>query len=231
MQFYIIGSKSSTEIDAVVIVNQVSDDLDFNKRLTGQFENSLKRILKTEKKININIAQIDSGYVSKVYKGTFDEVNNCIFSTYEDHKQYLPLKIKGLLDRNVDLKIVRSVRTILSLLSKTQYRDFVKESLKKEDFLTRINTLSDIDLCKIKEFGKCYSEQEILKKIAFQIGQVLGLLEVKELYSKEDISVAYTNLKPYLMRQYQDRTALQAELIRFACKLKNNYPNMSQKKE
>jgi len=231
MFFYIFGSLSSVDLDVMVIVNQVGDDLQFNKNLTISLEKEIQTITKTNKKININLAQIDSGYISKVYKGTADEVNNSIFETYTLHKQWHPLKIKGLLERNVDLKIVRAVRIILGLISRTQYRKFIKDSLKKDSFIDRVEVLSKIDLTQIQDFAKKDNESDILKKIAFQIGQVLGLLEVKEYYSKEDISNAYINLRPYLMRQSLDKTLLQQELTRFTDKLKMNHPNMSQKKE
>ena len=232
MTFYVFGSPSSIDLDVMVIVDQVSDDLEFNKRLILSFEPSILKITKSKKKINLNLAQIDSGYITKVYKGTADEVNNSLFTTYHLHPQYYsPLKIKGLLERNVDLKIVRAVRIILSLVSRTQFRDPVKKALKSDTFIDRVEALSKVDLSQVTSFGKKDSEEDVLKKIAFQIGQVLGLLEVKEYYSKEDISSAYSNLKPYLMRQSLDKTLLQQELIRFTHKIKTHCIKMNQTKE
>lgn len=215
----------------MVIVHHVGDDVEQNKQMCAQFEKTIEKLLSPNKRVNVNLAQIDSGYVSKVFKGSVDEVNNSLLETYGDHKQYHPLKIRGKLERNIDLKIVRSVRIILTLVSRTPYRASVKSALKDGTFLQRLEVLSKVDLTTVKDFGKKDDESDVMKKIAFQIGQVLGLLEVKEYYSKEDIGKAFSNLKPYLMRESKDKTLLQEELVRFTQRLLENYPKMGQKKE
>lgn len=43
--------------------------------------------------------------------------------------------------------------------------------------------------------------EDIKKVIAFQLGQILGLLEGREFYTKSSISKYYPSLKPYLYRE------------------------------
>ena len=67
------------------------------------------------------------------------------------------------------------------------------------------------------------SGDDVKKLIAFQIGQILGLTDSVELYTKSEIASYYIDLKPYLYRNSTDNENLKGYLfLLIHCLTKNN---------
>ena len=190
---YIHGSEDSIDTDVVYVVDTLPS-LQECKRFCS------------DKNENRNICVVKNGIVIECYKGTPDEVNNAVFLTYHLHEQEYPLLITRLVQRDVTAKCMRAVRIILSHLSRSQYRPQIKEALVG-DWFTRIKTLEDIDLTTIdfSTLNKNMTREDILKTIAFQIGQTYHLTNGLELYTKNDVAEASFVLTQFLYRWKDSR--------------------------
>jgi hypothetical protein len=184
---YIHGSHDSLDID----VFYVFDKLPSYKECYDFCSN---------KEENRNIIVIKDGFVVDCFKGTVDEIQNSLLSTYHLHKQDFDLIINSKVKRNIPLKIIRVIRCILSYFSRTVFKEQVKKALKSTSLKEKINIIKILDFDIVNEFGKNGSKEDIYKTISFQIGQVLGLLNGKEFYTKQDVSNEYKELEKYLYR-------------------------------
>ena len=70
--------------------------------------------------------------------------------------------------------------------------------------------LEQLDFSVPVDFGKNGLPADIYKSIAFQLGQVLALIEGIELYTKEDICSYYPPLAPALRRESITPECMQA---------------------
>ena len=185
---YIHGSGDSTDLDVIYVVDQLPS-LQECKRFCS------------DKEENRNICVIKNGIVTECYKGTPDEVNNAVYLTYGLHKQEFPLLITKLVPRDVTAKCMRAVRIILSHLSRSQYRQQVKHALIS-DWNTRLDTLDHINLETIdfSTLNHNMTREDILKTIAFQIGQTTQLCVHQELYTKAEVSEFFGTLEQFLYR-------------------------------
>lgn len=196
---YVFGSEDSLDIDTCYVVNEIPENC---KEIVDSIENE-----------NANFVVIKNGEVVECYKGTCDEMNNCLWYTYFLHHQNAPLLITHLLKRDIILKDIRATRGILSYLSRTAYRPLIKEALRG-GFAKRIETLLRINL-NIIDFSilnKKFDGRSALKVLAFQIGQAIGLHEGVELYTKRNIATFYPILYKYLYRETLNPTDLQIVL-------------------
>ena len=183
------GSENSLDIDAYIIVNQKYENQSA-KELCGKF-----------KELNANLIQIENGKVIWCYKGTIDECNNSILETFNLHEQEIENPVTQRVERNYGLKMLRTIRGLLSYCSRTQWREQVKKSLQSGDLEQKISTLKILDLNLIEDFDK-NSKIEAYKFLAFQMGQTLALLEDNiELFTKNKVSQYYPELKSYLARE------------------------------
>ena len=120
---------------------------------------------------------------------------------------------------------------ILSFASKTEYRVLVKNALK-ENLSEKMNVLQNLDLTKIVSFGKGKNNSDIIKSIAFQLGQCIALQEGKELYTKNQIAEHFPELKKYLFREENvNLNDLQKGLLYFVELLKTRSLNMKNTSE
>lgn len=191
MQFkYIHGSGDSTDVDVIYVVD-VLPSLQECKRFCSNKDNPDE---------NRNICVIRNGEVVSCYKGTPDEVNNAVYLTYRLHKQEFPLLITHLVPRDIAAKTMRAVRIILSHLSRSQYRPIVKKALIS-NFPARIKALEEINLETIdfSTLNNNMTREDILKTIAFQIGQTCALMSGQELYTKSDVAENF-GLEEFLYR-------------------------------
>jgi hypothetical protein len=210
--FQIFGSASSLDIDAIVFVNAIEDNPFTGIEECKKYNKQIGEYLNTDKKINANLAILENGNIKKVLKGTSDEVNNSMFTTYHLHTQSFPNQVMSMVIRDLDLKVLRTARVLLSLLSRTQYREMVKIALKK-DFDSRIEALGVCDVSVINKDNlgsKNESFADFVKSYAFQIGQTLALMDGKEIYTKEEVSLSFPELHPYISRDVsQDLTVME----------------------
>ena len=202
---YVFGSPDSQDRDVCFLVEKLppfQECKEFcyaNSRRTGE---------------NTNIAEYDpeKRIIRECFIGIPDELNNSIIHTYPMHKQEYPLLLVPV-PRIKMLKVVRATRITLTMLTRTRHRTAVKQALRSNSLTKRLHVLSEIDLTEIKEFNKKkLPDVEVLKKIAFQIGQTILLLHDHEVYTKGEISVMLPELRPYLYRQKTSRDALQEYL-------------------
>lgn len=203
--FQLFGSASSKDVDAIVFVDAIDENPFHGTESCKKYNSAIAEILQTDKKVNSNLAILEGGTIVKVLKGTSDETNNSLLRTYDLHPQLFPNQIRKTLARDLDLKVLRTTRVLLSLLSRTQYRTEVKLALQ-QDFSARIQTLAACNISVLDEFtigtkGETKEAFEDFKKsYAFQIGQTLALMDGIELYTKEEISEVFTELSPFIQR-------------------------------
>ena len=210
---YIHGSEDSTDLDVIYVVDELPPLQECKVFCSDKIENR-------------NIITIEDGIVTSVYKGTTDEVNNSLLRTYNLHKQEYPLLVTRLVQRDVHIKAIRAVRGILSHLSRSMFRPEIKNALRGS-WSVRIETLQMIydhfDEIDFDHLQNNMSGDDVKKLIAFQIGQVLALIDDVELYTKSEIADYFTDLKSYLYRNSTDNENLKEYLFLFIhCLTKNN---------
>ncbi|WP_286076922.1 hypothetical protein [Thomasclavelia cocleata] len=188
---YIHGSEDSTDLDVYYVFDTIPSDIKDCRAFCSADPNE-----------NRNIIVIKKGIVTDTFIGTPDEINNGLIDTYHLHKQEYPLLITKRVERNVILKQIRAVRGILSILSRTKYRPQIKFALRN-NWSDRIILLKMLDFTEIdyENLHKQNNYHDMLKVIAFQTGQGLGLLLGEELYTKSSIAKEYPLLKPFLYRE------------------------------
>lgn len=200
-KFQIFGSKSSRDLDVMVFVDEIPNKPHLCHELESQLNLEIKEFTQTTKEVNSNLAVVRDGKIVKVFKGIECEVNNSLIKTYDLHQQYFPLQLTSLIERDVDLKILRTCRVLLSFISRTEYRSIVKPALSAS-FTDKVKALYQCDISQLKELsGKNILQEDILKVYAFQIGQTIALIEGKELYSKEEIAIEYPELSKFIARE------------------------------
>jgi hypothetical protein len=199
---YIHGSEDSLDVDVFYVFDETPDFKTCQEFCSNTYENR-------------NIIVVENGIVTQCFKGTNDEINNALIRTYPLHEQNFPLIVTREVKRDILLKTIRVIRCILSHLSRTDYRIDMKNALRSSLLTIRIEALKKLDLTKIKDFGKNRSKTDIYKTFAFQFGQIFGLLEDKEFYTKSEIVNHYRDLQPYLYRNDNPAETLQKYLNEF----------------
>lgn len=190
---YIHGSEDSTDTDVVYVVDEIPS------------LQEAKAFCSADKSENRNLITVDErkGVVMACYKGSIDEINNSLIDTYDLHEQTDPLLVKFRRCRDIPIKCMRSLRIILSHLSRSQFRTQIKEALHGcwNERLETLELLADnLDKIDFDTLNKKMSGDDIKKVIAFQIGQCSALLDDVEIYTKGGLAAYYPTLKPYLYR-------------------------------
>jgi hypothetical protein len=203
--FQIFGSSTSLDSDVMVFVKEIPE----NEYVATSMCKAYNEYLPTkypeifgDREMNCNLAIIKNHVIDKVYKGTEDECNNSLYFTYDNFVQKHPNQILTLIDRDIELKLLRTLRVLLSFLSRTKFRPEVKKALKGDANL-KIETLKSIDLSLLthKDLGKRnVSWEDYLKTMTFQLAQTRALLDTVELYTKEDIISYYPQLEWHITR-------------------------------
>lgn len=203
---YIHGSSNSADIDTAYVFDYIPD---FSEA---------KSFCDSKKTENANIICVENGTISYCYKGTVDELNNSLLTTYYLHKQDFPLIITDKVKRDKYLKLVRSTRSLTSQLSRTEIRAIIKRGLngnwddRRKSLMATVGQLETINVNDV--VGK-NPAMEIFKTMAFQIGQTLSLFtDGEELYTKNEISSKYPLLRQYLNRCAVSTSDLRAMLYR-----------------
>jgi len=202
--FQIFGSKTSLDFDIMVFVSCLNSTEE-NHVLVKQLNIYYGEKYFPNKKINCNLAVLHNYQIIDVFKGTIDECNNSLYTTYNLHKQYHINQIEHKYDRFNNywyhLKLKRVFRFILSFYSRVpELRSIIKPSLKG-DFSIRLNALKLIDFKKETEFKKKENTEDIYKTFAFQLAQMIGLNMFIEIYTKEDAIKHFPKLEPFIMRK------------------------------
>lgn len=201
--FYIFGSENSQDYDVIVSVDNIPKNINDAHDIVKKWNEILSDNVLTDKPLNCNLGIFKDGTLVEVFKGTCDELINVIYYTYDNHKQYFPNPIKEPIVRDIDEKILRVARFLITFYSRTNLRTKIKSALRG-DLKLKLEVLKEIDFVKMKEFpGKKEKTEDIYKVIAFQFGQVFSLIDghESESYTKNEISKNYKDLEPLLNRK------------------------------
>lgn len=205
----LFGSQNSLDLDVAYVFSTLPTLQECKSFCSDKIENR-------------NIVVIEDGRVIQSYKGTVDEMNNVLFYTFDLHKQEVaenPVKI--LLPRDKMLKNIRTIRGLLSELSRTSFREQIKLALRS-DWITKLNVLAAIDLNLIEDFGKTTIEDG-KKFLAFQLGQTMALNDDIEVYTKDCVGKLYPSMSKYLNRQqetsFDDLDVLWKEYVNYLFQL------------
>lgn len=189
MLYNIFGSPASDDYDIMVSVPDVPSSKALCKEICAGYEARIKDYF-LDKEVQVNICKLKEieknvNIIEKVYKGTPDECNNSVFMTYLYHKQYCNIMVGQMVTRDVPLKLARGVRIILSFLSRGAYGPTVNDALQSKNFIKRCEVLQrvDLDLVTDSELDKKNIDRYgYYKKVSFQLGQMMGLLDGVEIY-------------------------------------------------
>jgi hypothetical protein len=184
---YIHGSEDSLDVDIAYVIDRPID-----RQAAKDFCDSQTN--------DANILTIENGQVSWCYKGTPDELNNSLLVTYPLHQQKCPMMITHRVERDVELKLLRALRCLLSHASRSELRSQVKAALRSDSIVAKLSVLKEISWSEdtIKNKGEYL---DVIKSLAFQIGQTSALFEGVEVYTKSQISLKYPSLRKFLNRE------------------------------
>ena len=185
------GSEDSLDIDVYVVIPKPIHILQECKELCESYP-----------AYNANLICIDNGQVYWCYKGTVDECNNSILATYKLHSENVePCPIIHKVERDADEKIKRTLRGLLSYVSRTELRKEVKEALKSDDINLKISILKQIKFKDIPNFGKKGSNKDVYKFFAFQLIQATAVIRGDEIFTKISASNYTPSLYKFLYRK------------------------------
>lgn len=209
------GSQDSLDTDVYLVLEEPILVLQRCKEVCESFPD-----------INANLVVIEHGEVVWCYKGTVDEVNNSIYYTYSLHTENVePCPIFKAVNRNIELKVERTIRGILSYMSRTSLRTEIKTALKSKDLGVKIKALKLIDLPSIESFGKKGTNIEVYKFLCFQLVQVCMLYLGNEVYTKQDVRNLFPSLASIIDREEDSEAPvkLQTLLNAFISKVEKDY--------
>ena len=213
-KYYYFGSDDSIDEDVLI---------EINKKDLPSIQEDRKNLLFNIKKEydlswNMNFIVVENDIViDTIYpKSWIDSVNNSLFSTYNLHKdkQKYDLCIDRLIPRNKLLAIYKTVRTILSMLTRTQYRNDIKPIIKGiHDFKYKIDILSKIDFSILETFNQSNTlDIDIWKIIGFYLVQNYALIKDNiEIYTKKDAIKYDKKFESFIYRKninYNDKIFL-----------------------
>lgn len=216
--YQIFGSKSSEDLDVCFFVDSL-DGIRGNHEIVKMY--TKQTVFNTSKPVNANLAIVQNGIITENFKGSADELNNALFTTYNLHDQVYKNHIQRLVSRNLESRIVRCARTLVGNFTRTDLRVQAKAALRA-NVVIQLEFLDTIQFKKYTDFGKNGSVIEVYKTLAFQLGMTLALLNDKEVYTKEAIIALFPELENYLMRKDQNSEALQKHLKLFVMMVKNS---------
>lgn len=204
---YIHGSQDSTDLDVIYVFEEMPSPQE------------CQQFAASRKDENVNIITLRDGIVSTCQKGHTDEVNNALYHTYAFHSQDYPLMIRHPVPRDVFLKDITVTRKILSVMTRSPLRPQIKAALRG-DWQTRLQVLRSLNFTCTDDIPVRGRElQDVVKSMAFSMGQAMGLHDGVELYTKAEIAEYLPALEPYLYRKSSDLAAFQAVLTAFLAHL------------
>lgn len=200
--YQIFGSENSTDIDVMFFVEEIPANIPACRALCNDLAQQFQQKKGISENINSNISVVENGRIVAIFKGIVDESNNALFHTYKLHYQDFENNISQVLPRNIDAKLIRTARVLLSFLTKTTERSLVKKALQSNfgEKLAALKTLTLRNYETESALGNTNSLPDFQKTFAFQIGQTLALLEGREYYTKNEVGAHFPDLQPFLNR-------------------------------
>lgn len=209
--YYFYGSDDSTDTDVMIEIPKtlMPSHQHERKALVKSFEQQLDLAW------NATLIVIKDGYIADtIYpKAWIDSLNNSLWHTYSLHQQAYPIPIKGVLNRNYLLAIYKAVRTSLTMLTRTQYRAFIKPYLKGiHPFQKKLDALHCVDFHAISAFNqKNTSDATAWKTIAFYVGQNIALLAHDiQVFTKKHLVDLYPDLSRIIYRKQLSKVDIDA---------------------
>ncbi|RKR11674.1 hypothetical protein C8C83_3414 [Flavobacterium sp. 90] len=200
--YYIYGSDDSTDQDVIIIVPK--------KDMPETQEDRKNKVFFLLKEYNLKwnatLAVIENGKIIDTIftKSWIDSINNAVLETYSLHQQEYDLLITERQIRNKTLAIYKAVRTVLTMLTRTEYRTQIRPIIKGiHDFNLKLEVLGKIDFLSLSEFHqKNTPDTDIWKIIAFYVGQNIALIENDiEIYTKKNFVSHYNDLSAFIYRK------------------------------
>lgn len=200
--YFIYGSHDSVDLDIAVMYQNMSVfKPDQIHKIEREIKLQLIDDLDCKKDIDVNLFSVADGKVTWCSKGTPDEFNNMLLCHYGLHKQVHDLPIIEKVERNIGVKIYRTLRGLLSYFSRGKNRVEVKKLLHKmgqgEDLNNCLDTiafLSTVDVNdELEGFYQKGSHEDVFKFFCVQCIQLIALLDGDELFTKQDYCKYFDN--------------------------------------
>jgi len=216
-KYYLFGSENSQDYDVLVECSDIPENIEVAHLMCQNFNEELSKIL-TDKELNCNLITIKDNQIIDCFKGTCEELNNCLYYTYDNHKQLFKNPIISPVERDINEKILRVARFLITFYSRTELRTEIKSALRG-NLLLKLEVLKKIDYVSMIDFpSKKEKLEDILKVIAFQFGQVFSLIDGydSDSYTKNGILKNYPDLIDFINRNNNyDLNILNRYLKRF----------------
>ncbi len=200
--YYQYGSISSIDVDVIIQISK--EEMPAKQEARKQ---KLKQLmLDFNLDWNAIFVVIENGVlVDTIYtKSWVDSLNNAFLNTYKNHKQWFKLPINKKLERNKTLAVYKAVRTVLTMLTRTDLRTKIKPILKGiHPFQYKLEVLKEIDFSNFNSFNqKNTKDEDIWKIITFYITQNLLLISKNiEVYSKEEVLNYFPKFSSFICRE------------------------------
>lgn len=197
--YNIFGSHDSTDIDAVVYLDELPVLIEDRKKLSTKIGQELGE------NYNVIIAKVKHGIiVDCTYpKASPDSLNNAVLATYNNHQQIHPRLVERKVVRNEILAIYKTIRILSTYLTRTQFRTLIRPTINwRFDLKLKIQKLKCVDFGMIKEFNQVnMKDADIWKTFGFYVVQNYALLKYKiELYTKHELVKFEPRIEPFLYR-------------------------------
>lgn len=172
--YFQYGSESSTDTDVVIVLPKNEMPVEQEER-----KQKLKQLmLDFDLDWNATFVVVEDGVlIDTIYpKSWVDSLNNAVLKTYIHHKQLFIMPIKKELTRNKTLAIYKTIRTVLTFLTRTHLRTEIKPILKwVHSFDKKVKVMQSLDFSILDVFNqKNANDEDIWKIIAFYIAQNQG---------------------------------------------------------
>eukprot|EP01119_Soliformovum_irregulare_P011974 TRINITY_DN3071_c1_g1_i1.p1 TRINITY_DN3071_c1_g1~~TRINITY_DN3071_c1_g1_i1.p1 ORF type:complete len:600 (+),score=231.34 TRINITY_DN3071_c1_g1_i1:6-1805(+) len=203
-KFYQHGSHDSSDIDVFYVLKEMPslEDCYHLCKGTGEDRNIITLQLPNFQLENQDEVQDEfnlKGVVTDCFKGTPDQCNNGLFLTFKNHKQkFEPNPIVRQVMRYVPLKLMEAVRKILSRSGRhapPEISKKISDSLRGRDFNLRLEALRSVDYT--QNAGMSLDSK---KNVAFQLAQMIALIQGTQLFTKSDLISKFPDLENYVKR-------------------------------
>lgn len=212
--YYFFGSPDSIDVDVLVD----------HPEMTGSSSDKeiIKKMIESHPSIqawNLSLIHIENHIIARTMqrRGSADAVHNSLYYTYNFHLQQYENPLLFPVKRHRLLAVQTCVRTLLSITSATNQKAFYKKHISnvlREGIWTNEVELLSILSYKEQFFDDPVRNLDLLKSLAFDVGQTLSLLQGKEFYTKKEIINAHPELAQLILRQPIDAHAILSNKIK-----------------
>lgn len=214
------GSGNSDDVDLFFLLKD-QKDTNFTNKIEQFFEEMVQNVLREEerRKIDINFITVKHGEVNWSNKGNEAEINNAIYHTFKLHtfnydlgsKEYRECPVNCIIDSDVGIKAIKSVRSLLTIISRTTHKRMSKMSVFNKSLKARVSNLQDamnstgIFTAVEDGLGKNQSDASLMKDVAFSFIQLDAMMNDKVIpYSKNAIfNTEHQQLLPFIFEMVE----------------------------